>query len=509
MEERQFLYADKDEQTKRVNWLAQIAFIIFAVGDMLVVGIAAVRGYRTMGFAAAILVISIGFTVAIHLCNRSVKTVRHVKYIVLAGLLTIGFLVTYAFDSYYVRFAVAAPLVVFVLYYDTKAMLIATISMDIMQVITTCSKFIFGSTVELIDIASCTIIIIFYLTIVCLVERNGKMFQRHMLGSIEAEKEHKEEMMKDVIYVASEVRKGTQGAMDIMRQLNESTNVVTGAVRDISDSTQSTAENIQHQTTMTQNIQDSIENTIERSERMVEVAEKSKELNDASLSIMNDIKNQSQTISHTNANVAETMQALQERAHAVKGIADTIFAISSQTNLLALNASIESARAGEAGRGFAVVADEIRELAEKTRIETDNIAKILDELSQNAEQAVGAVAQSVEATNQQDELINKAVESFEAMNANVNELTENIEEIDSMLSNLSETNNQIVDSITHLSATTEEVTASSAQAEDLSNQNLENADSTRDILDQVLTVSQQLDKYVVSSDVSDDEVTEE
>lgn len=106
------------------------------------------------------------------------------------------------------------------------------------------------------------------------------------------------------------------------------------------------------------------------------------------------------------------MKALQERTEAVKSIADTIFSISSQTNLLALNASIESARAGEAGKGFAVVADEIRQLAEKTRSETESIAQILDELFKNAEDAATAVSCSIEATNAQDSMIAKASESF-------------------------------------------------------------------------------------------------
>ena len=507
MEEKKFIFADKDEQTKKANWLLNVSFMIFVIGDFAVALIATVRGYRSVGFMALITVLSIGFLAAALACNKNTKTAHYVKYIDLVGIILIGFFITEAFDSYYVRFAAAAPIAAYILFYDSKIMLTAAISMGVMQTVTTATKFVSDCDVSLLDISSATIVIVFYLFIICLVERTGMKFQGHMLGSIQAEKDNQEAMMKDVIYVAGEVRKGTQGAMDMVKELNESTNVVTGAVRDISDSTQSTAENIQHQTTMTQNIQDSIESTIERSETMVGVAEKSKELNDASLAIMNEIKNQSQTISATNANVAETMEALQERAHAVKGIADTIFAISSQTNLLALNASIESARAGEAGRGFAVVADEIRELAEKTRVETENIANILGELSQNAEQAVGAVAQSVEATNQQDELINKAVESFEAMNANVNELTENIEEIDTMLSDLSEANNQIVDSITHLSATTEEVTASSTQAEDLSSHNLENADNTKELLDQILAVSQKLDKYVAVT--SNDEGTEE
>ncbi len=496
MEEKAFQYADKGEQVKRANIISGFAFYVYLICNSIVVLIAMARGIRTVGFTSMVMLISIIFAAAVLICSKNKKMQRHTGSVILAGLLFLGFLTTFAFNSFYMRFSIIAPLIVFILFYDGKFMVLSSVLIGIMEIITFVLKIVQQKPVDIVDDFASVAVVIFIMVIICIVERNGKQFQKDMLGSIEHEKAAQEKMMQDVIYVAGEVRKGTQGAMDIMNELNESTGVVTGAVRDISDSTQSTAENIQNQTVMTQNIQDSIESTIERSESMVGIAEKSIELNNANLEIMNDVKNQSKTIAETNANVAETMQALQERAHAVKGIADTIFAISSQTNLLALNASIESARAGEAGRGFAVVADEIRQLAEKTRTETENIASILDELSENAEQAVGAVAQSMEATNQQDELINKAAESFEEMNANVKELTDNIEEIDSMLTSLSEANNQIVDSITHLSATTEEVTASSAQAEGLSNQNLENADSTKEILDQVLLVSQQLDKYV-------------
>ena len=176
---------------------------------------------------------------------------------------------------------------------------------------------------------------------------------------------------------------------------------------------------------------------------------------------MDDLKKQSAVIAQTNSEVASSMRELQDRTSAVKSIADTIFSISSQTNLLALNASIESARAGEAGRGFAVVADEIRQLAEKTRQETENIANILEQLSENAQTAADAVERSVTAAGAQDEMIAQASESFGAMNQNVNELVTDIGEIDTMLNNLSKANNQIVENIMQLSATTEEVTASS------------------------------------------------
>lgn len=211
---------------------------------------------------------------------------------------------------------------------------------------------------------------------------------------------------------------------------------------------------------------------------------------------MGDLKKQSDVISLTNSEVADSMNQLQECTKEVKVIADTIFSISSQTNLLALNASIESARAGEAGRGFAVVADEIRQLAEKTRLETEHIAHILKDLSDNAANAANAVNKSVTAAQAQDQMINQALHSFEEMSGNVNELISDIGEIDTMLAGLSEANNQIVENITHLSATTEEVTASSVQAADLSVQNLENAEEAKRQLNSVLEVSHQLDKYI-------------
>ena len=81
-------------------------------------------------------------------------------------------------------------------------------------------------------------------------------------------------------------------------------------MKDISDSTQSTAENIQTQTEMTQNIQDSIGTTLERSEKMVQVAKQSGELNEKSSRIMDDLKKQSAVIAQTNSEVASSMREL-------------------------------------------------------------------------------------------------------------------------------------------------------------------------------------------------------
>ena len=93
-------------------------------------------------------------------------------------------------------------------------------------------------------------------------------------------------------------------------------------------------------------------------------------------------------------------------------------------------------------------------------------------------------------------MINQASESCEAVSANVQELIANISEIDSMLNSLSAANNRIVDNIMQLSAVSEEVLATSSQAAESSRDNLVKADNTRDLLQNVLEVSHQLDKYI-------------
>ena len=127
---------------------------------------------------------------------------------------------------------------------------------------------------------------------------------------------------------------------------------------------------------------------------------------------------------------------------------------------MALNASIDSARAGEAGRGFAVVAVEIRKLSEETRISTEKIAGIVQELGQHAQDATEIVANSIEAMNKQNGMVEAIADNFGSVRDNIDVLEHRVEDINHKIENLVESNNNIIDNIHQLSASSEQVSAS-------------------------------------------------
>ncbi|GGB21353.1 methyl-accepting chemotaxis protein [Agarivorans gilvus] len=137
------------------------------------------------------------------------------------------------------------------------------------------------------------------------------------------------------------------------------------------------------------------------------------------------------TTSEETQKASRFIQDLSNTAEQVYGIVDAIRAISEQTNLLALNAAIEAARAGEQGRGFAVVADEVRSLAARTGNSTDEIAKLITQLTEGVQLVVTSMA---EVTSK----VEQSRETSQQTEQGILQVTENIQQVAQAQQNIDE-----------------------------------------------------------------------
>lgn len=499
MGENRFKYADRAVQIKKVNTFLCISTAIVYLLSYIVVAVSFFLGNRTALYTVSMLVVMLATIITGFVTLKRDSGNEKLRWYIMIGLCIVMAMLVYAYKDYYMRFLAAMPLLATVLCYDTKFSKVTTIIVSLENiVITLCRQFFWQGyegdefTQNIVAALAVTVMmgLISYITAV------GKNFNEDSMAKIQYETEHQKEMSDNIIRIAERVRSGTNEAMEIMTELQESSNIVNQAVENISSGSISTANSIQNQSLMTQDIQENLDQVVQRAENMVHTANESNELNQDSLEKIQSLRNEALTLIRTNDTVAEAMKHLQQNVESVKEITNTIFDISSQTNLLSLNASIESARAGEAGRGFAVVADEIRNLSEKTKQETENITQILNALAKNTAETAGAIGKSLEIGKIQEQMVEEIAEQFNKINDNINRLSSDVNVIEDGLNSLSKANNEIVSDITTLSATTEEVTASAQQSTELTEDNYRNATQAKEILDNILEVSHEMDLYI-------------
>lgn len=152
--------------------------------------------------------------------------------------------------------------------------------------------------------------------------------------------------------ISQQTHQGFAAQRDEVLQVSSAIREMNTAMKDISTSTEMSANTAQNAQSNAVTSQTAIRKTIENMRHIATDAEQS----------------------------SKAIIDLEKESNAISAVLDVIKGIAEQTNLLALNAAIEAARAGDSGRGFAVVADEVRALAARTQTSTVEIEEMIASL---------------------------------------------------------------------------------------------------------------------------------
>lgn len=195
-----------------------------------------------------------------------------------------------------------------------------------------------------------------------------------------------------------------------------------------------------------QKISASLNNLIENSNESKEVVQVSK----------NDVQNNLRQGTEAANAMDETSQSifnLKQFSNEVSKMTEIITDIADETNLISLNAAIEAARAGEHGRSFSVVADKIRELAEVSRGNADEISGVLskidkqiDAVTKNALNSKESVLSLVENSHKINASFEKVEETFELISSSLTSFYSDFSNESKMLKEVNENLNDVKNS---------------------------------------------------------------
>lgn len=234
---------------------------------------------------------------------------------------------------------------------------------------------------------------------------------------------------------------------------------VTQAIDSVAQGAVKQAESTQEANTEVEHLKNSLDETKEYVSGMNGMTEKANEVSTEGIESVKDLIEKSGKTAEKSKVSLEVMNEMVESIDKIFYISDTIADITSQTNLLSLNASIEAARAGEMGKGFAVVADEIRKLADESKESTDEIKKIITEITEKSKLVESTMQENEVLQTEQQEAINRTEEIFGEIMKQIEMLGSGMERINALNDTMSANKDLVVDKMGTIASVSEQSAA--------------------------------------------------
>lgn len=445
------------------------------------------------------LALLIGVSLAIVLYKKNAAS-EAIKYI-----LFITFTIVYTYVSFTSRTGIIfifvfAMSLIYCSYSEKKFTYIQCSIMFIINMLEIVVQLVSGKVSEQFiteDIVKVITFLIFYITVAVVVSitRNLNNEAEEKIIEIEKAQEQQKKMVEDILRITNIINKNSNEVHDAFEEIVQGSQSVAYAVGEISNGASHTAVDIQNQTELANQIQNKIQETVQESRDMEDAAKITENVVKRGMNIVDDLSNKSEIVNKSSENVYTMMHSLNEKANNIANITELITDIAEQTNLLSLNASIEAARAGEAGKGFAVVADEVKKLAEQSKDSAEKIANIIRQLQEETNHSVDAVLELKETNSMQNQLVVESNGILKEIGTKTSEVKSKIDGVNANVKNIMESINSIVSSSSNLAAISEETLANAEEASTKTEQYLQKATSSQNLVLELINTAHEMEKY--------------
>lgn len=284
-----------------------------------------------------------------------------------------------------------------------------------------------------------------------------------MMHSMKAMQESTGKMIKNIRENSNDINKQAENLSTVTEEIADSSQSVTETITEVAKGTNDQSENLVSITNILEQFNRKLTDIINA---IQDVSSNSKDISIMATDSSKETNLLNQSIANVSSSFKEFNQkavSLGEEIHQIGEITNLINSIADQTNLLALNASIEAARAGEAGKGFAVVANEIGHLAEQAKVSSDNINKVVTEISASTDSMVqNSITVDQELINQVG-VIEKSLSSFQRIINAIDGVIPKIEQIQVSALDIEEDKNKVMSQVEGISSAAMEISASSEE----------------------------------------------